>query len=68
MAYPDELLSEAVASMLRHDIGRLPVVSRAEPNRVIGYLGRSQLMAARARRLEEEYVREPGWIHFRFLP
>lgn len=32
------------------------------------HLGRSQLMAARARRLEEEYVREPGWIHFRFLP
>ena len=68
VAYPDELLSEAVARMLRHDIGRLPVVSRDEPSRVIGYLGRSQVMAARARRLEEEYVREPGWIHFRFLP
>jgi CBS domain-containing protein len=68
VAYPDELLAEAVERMLRHDIGRLPVVSREEPSRVIGYLGRSQVMTARARRLEEEYVREPGWIHFRFLP
>ncbi len=68
VAYPDELLSEAVTRMLRRDIGRLPVVSRDEPNRVIGYLGRSQVMEARTRRLEEEYVREPGWIHFRFLP
>ncbi|HEU5334540.1 MAG TPA: CBS domain-containing protein, partial [Terriglobales bacterium] len=68
VAYPDELLSEAVARMLRHGIGRLPVVTPEEPNRVVGYLGRSQVMAARARRLQEEYVREPGWIHFRFLP
>lgn len=68
VAYPDELLSTAVARMLRQDIGRLPVVSREDPNRVIGYLGRSQVMAARTRRLQEEYVREPGWIHFRFLP
>ncbi|HKW27162.1 MAG TPA: chloride channel protein [Terriglobales bacterium] len=68
VVYPDELLAEAVERMLRHDIGRLPVVSREEPDHVIGYLGRSQVMAARARRLEDEYVREPGWIHFRFLP
>jgi H+/Cl- antiporter ClcA/CBS domain-containing protein len=68
VVYPDELLAEAVERMLRHDIGRLPVVSREEPNHVIGYLGRSQVMAARARRLEDEYVREQGWIHFRFLP
>jgi CBS domain-containing protein len=68
VAYPDELLYDAVARMLRHDIGRLPVVSREDPRCVIGYLGRSQVMTARARRLENEYVREPGWIHRRFLP
>jgi CBS domain-containing protein len=68
VAYPDELLSTAVARMLRQDLGRLPVVSREDTNRVIGYLGRSQVMAARTRRLQEEYVRDPGWIHFRFLP
>lgn len=68
VAYPDELLSGAVARMLRQDVGRLPVVSREEPSRVIGYLGRAQVMAARTRRLQEEYVREPRWIRFRFLP
>ena len=62
VTYPDESLSEASAKMLRHNIGRLPVVDRKEPQRVLGYLGREGVMAARLRRLEEEHVREPGWI------
>ncbi len=62
VAYPDELVSEAAARMLRNDLGRLPVVSRADPKRVIGYIGRSSLLSARLRRLEEEHVRESGWI------
>jgi CIC family chloride channel protein len=62
VAYPDELLHDASAKMLRNDIGRLPVVDRDDPTRVIGYLGRSGIMAARLRRLEDEHVREPGWI------
>ena len=62
VTYPDELLHDASAKMLRNDIGRLPVVDRDDPTRVIGYLGRSGIMAARLRRLEEEHVREPGWI------
>ena len=62
VTYPDELLHEASAKMLRHNIGRLPVVDRNDPRRVVGYLGRPGIMAARLRRLEEEHVREPGWI------
>ncbi len=62
VAYPDESLHDASAKMLRNDIGRLPVVDRDDPTLVIGYLGRSGIMAARLRRLEEEHVREPGWI------
>ena len=62
VTYPDELLHDAAAKMLRNDIGRLPVVERADPARIAGYLGRSGIMAARLRRLEEEHVREPGWI------
>ena len=62
VTYPDELLHDASAKMLRNDIGRLPVVERDDPTRVIGYLGRSGIMAARLRRLDEEHVREPGWI------
>jgi hypothetical protein len=48
--------------MLRNNIGRLPVVDRKDPLRVIGYLGRPGIMAARLRRLDEEHVRERGWI------
>jgi len=48
--------------MLRHDIGRLPVVDRVNPKQIVGYLGRPNIMAARLRRMEEEHVREPGWI------
>lgn len=62
VTYPEELLSEASAKMLRNGIGRLPVVDRNDPKRIVGYLGRDGIMAARLRRLEEEHVREPGWI------
>jgi CBS domain-containing protein len=62
VAYPDETLHEAANRMLRHGFGRLPVVSRNDPGKVIGYLGRAQILAARMRRLEEEHLREPGWI------
>jgi H+/Cl- antiporter ClcA len=62
VTYPDEALQEASDKMLRHDIGRLPVVERGDPRKVVGYLGRKGIMAARLRRMEEEHVREPGWI------
>jgi chloride channel protein, CIC family len=62
VTYPDEVLHEASAKMLRRNIGRLPVVDRNDPRRVIGYLGRPGIMAARLRRLEEEHIREPGWM------
>ena len=48
--------------MLQNNIGRLPVVSRNDARQLIGYLGRSSVMAARLRRLEEEHVREQGLI------
>jgi len=62
VTYPDESLHEAAAKMLRHNIGRLPVVDREHPQQVVGYLGRSGIMAARLRRLDEEHMREPGWV------
>jgi chloride channel protein, CIC family len=48
--------------MLRHNIGRLPVVSRDNPKKLVGYLGRQGIMSARLRRIREEGVREEGWI------
>ena len=65
VTYPYESLHEASAKMLRNAIGRLPVVDSGDSGRVVGYLGRPGIMAARLRRLHEEHVREPGWIkHF----
>ena len=62
VAHPDELLHDALAKMLRHNIGRLPVVERERPDHVIGYLGRSSILAARLRHFQEEEVRERGEV------
>jgi len=62
VAYPDETLYEASAKMLRRNVGRLPVIERGSDGKVVGYLGRRNIMEARLRRLDEEHVREPGWI------
>ena len=62
VTYPDELLHDAAAKMLRHNIGRLPVVDRGNQRQVVGYLGRPGIMAARLRGLDDEHLREPGWI------
>ena len=58
VAYPDEMLYDAIARMLKRNVGRLPVVERAAPDRVIGYLGRAGILAARQRLYEEENLRE----------
>jgi H+/Cl- antiporter ClcA/CBS domain-containing protein len=60
IAYPDELLYDVMARMLKHDAGRVPVVERGNAARVIGYLGRAEILAARARHHEEENVRTRG--------
>jgi CBS domain-containing protein len=61
VTYPDEPVQAAVAKMLRNEVGRLPVVSRADPKKLVGYLGRTGVMEARLRGLEEEDLRERGW-------
>jgi CBS domain-containing protein len=62
VTYPDVLVDEALTMMLRNNVGRLPVVSRAEPSQLVGYLGRATILAARLRRIDEEHTREPGWL------
>ncbi len=62
VTYADELLSQATTRMLRHKVGRLPVVNRDDPQRVVGYLGRAEIFGARQRVLYDEYVRERGWL------
>ncbi len=62
VTYPDELVSEAAAKLLRFGIGRLPVVDRNDERKVVGYLGRASVLAARLRRFHDEHVFEPGWL------
>jgi CIC family chloride channel protein len=62
VAYPDELVSEAASKLLRFDIGRLPVVERADKRKVLGYMGRAAILSARLRRFQDEHIRETGWI------
>jgi H+/Cl- antiporter ClcA len=47
VTYADELVGDALDRMLAVGCGRLPVVSRAEPGKVIGYFGRSAVLNAR---------------------
>ena len=60
VAYPDETLYDIIARLLRHNIGRVPVVERTAPKKVVGYLGRAGILAARQRYHHEEDVRESG--------
>lgn len=62
VTYPDELVSEAAAKLLRFDIGRMPVVERGDERKVVGYWGRAAVLAARSLRFQDEHVREAGWI------
>jgi chloride channel protein, CIC family len=61
VAYPDEPLYSALTKMLDRDVGRLPVVERNDPTRVVGYLGRAAILSARMKTYEEENIRQRGW-------
>lgn len=62
VTYPDELLLDAVTKMAQHNIGRLPVVNREDETEIAGYIGRSSVMAARRKKIEEEEIREHGFV------
>lgn len=62
VAYPDELVHDAMHSLVNHDIGRLPVVSREDPQKLLGYFNRSSLLTAWSRQAQDENLRERGWI------
>jgi CIC family chloride channel protein len=57
-AYPDETLHDATLRMLKAGVARLPVITRERPSRIVGYLGRAEILAARQRAHEDEESRE----------
>ncbi len=63
VTYPDENAFEALTQLLLNNVGRLPVVSRADRHRLVGYVNRASVMASWARHLHDESHREAGWLH-----
>ena len=54
VVYADSTLRDAADQMVRENVGRLPVVDRSAPTRLVGIITRSDLLAAHAKRLEGE--------------
>jgi chloride channel protein, CIC family len=53
LVYDDLTLREAADHMVNHDVGRLPVVRRGSPGKVVGIITRSDLLSAQRHRLNE---------------
>jgi H+/Cl- antiporter ClcA/CBS domain-containing protein len=53
VVFEDNTLRDAADQMVLEQVGRVPVVRRDDPRRVIGILSRSDLLAAHAPRLRE---------------
>jgi CBS domain-containing protein len=68
VVYDDHSLRDAADRMVASRIGRLPVVRRDAPGRVIGILTRSDLLEAHARGLDEATRAEPHLRPLRFRP
>jgi len=60
--YSDELLETAMHKLLEHEADTLPVVSRDDPSRVVGYVERSAILAAWVQLTRDEHTREEGWL------
>jgi chloride channel protein, CIC family len=66
VVFEDNTLREAADHMVHEGVGRLPVVSRDAPRKVIGIISRSDLLAAHRPRLDAALVAEAppigrGW-------
>jgi len=61
-AFPDEVLHAAVTRMLSRDVGRILVVDRNDRRRLVGYVGRNEILQSRLRRIREEEEAERGWL------
>jgi CIC family chloride channel protein len=60
VVYGDSTLRDAADLMVTQGVGRLPVVERRDPRRVVGILSRSDLLAAHGSRLAAGRMTMPG--------
>jgi CIC family chloride channel protein len=63
VAYPDESVGAALRRMSARDIGRLPIVARAEPRRLLGLLRRNEVVRAYDAALVRRAVQRHGAHH-----
>ncbi len=61
VVFDDSSLRDVADHMARENVGRLPVVARDDPDRVIGIVTRSDVIAAHARRIDRERPRDPHY-------
>ncbi|HEX7010006.1 MAG TPA: chloride channel protein [Phycisphaeraceae bacterium] len=59
LVYEDCSLREAADHLANHNVGRLPVVRRQAPGKVVGILTRSDILLAFRRRVEETQRHQP---------
>ena len=57
--YDDCTARQAANHMVNHNIGRLPVVLRSQPTRLVGIVTRSDILSAYRRRIEENEAQRP---------
>src|SRR5213079_1427411 len=62
VTYPDELLEKAMSKLLEHELEGLPVASRDDPTRVVGYVERAAILAAWVQLTRDEHTIEEGWL------
>jgi CBS domain-containing protein len=67
VVFEENTLREAADHMVHESVGRLPVVSRESPRRVVGIVSRSDLLDAHRHRLDAALVTEAppigrGWL------
>jgi CBS domain-containing protein len=60
VAYPDELLDEAMTKMILTGMKELPIVSRDDPKTVIGFVDAAAVATAWRDLHDEDHVRERG--------
>ncbi len=53
--YEDCTLREAADHMVNHDVGRLPVLTRNAPSKLVGIITRGDILSAHKRRLTEHF-------------
>jgi CBS domain-containing protein len=52
--HPDSSLADAAELMIARSVGRLPVVARGGPPKLVGILSRREILSTRSRRLDAE--------------